>query len=216
MNKPRINNHFLRSKHPRREKSRQNVVSETSAASCWGASLQDAVSNKPSFASAPLRHKGTYFSLIFLSFSTRQATWTRTQRSKKKKRKKSCLVLGEGRLSVNARGNFSRDALAPSNKNSECCLCQAETSGHLITDKWGLVLASVRINPFCKHSYPNLLNMSFRNCTKSRILFLRFFKASARPDRDARERWKMGGCHNLHLAGKLFPAPSVAPPSNPA
>lgn len=39
------------------------------------------------------------------------------------------------------------------------CLCQAGTSGHLIIDKWGLVLASVRINPFCKHSYPNLLNM---------------------------------------------------------
>lgn len=95
------------------------MVSETSAASCWGASLQDAVSNKPPFASAPLRHKGTYFSLIFLSFSTRQATRTHTQRSKRKKKKARRLVLGEGRLSVNARGNFSGDALAPSNKNSE-------------------------------------------------------------------------------------------------
>lgn len=75
------------------------------------------------------------------------------------------LVLCEGRLSVNTRGNFSGDALAPSNK-TECCCCQAETSGHLITDKWGLVLASARINPFCKHSYPNLRNMSFHNCTK--------------------------------------------------
>ena len=51
-------------------------------------------------------------------------------------------------------------------KLRECCLCQAETSGHLITDKWGLVLASARINPFCKHSYPNLLNMSLHDCNK--------------------------------------------------
>lgn len=112
--------HFLWMSHPGWETSRQNVVSETSAASCWGASLQDAVSSKPPFASAPLRHKGTYFSLIFLSFSTRQATRPRTQRSKKKKKKQvSRLVLGEGRLSANAQGNFSGDALAPSNKNSE-------------------------------------------------------------------------------------------------
>lgn len=56
-------------------------------------------------------------------------------------------------------------------KLRERCLCQAETSGHLITDKWGLVLATARINPFCKHSYPNLLNMSFQNFTKMQMWF---------------------------------------------
>lgn len=43
------------------------------------------------------------------------------------------------------------------------CLCQVGTSAHLITDKWGFVPASVRINPFYKHSYPNLLNMPLAN-----------------------------------------------------
>lgn len=56
------------------------------------------------------------------------------------------------------------------------CLCQVGTSAHLITDKWGFVPASVRINPFCKHSYPNLLNMplAHQRCTNI-ALFWCFF-----------------------------------------
>ncbi len=53
------------------------------------------------------------------------------------------------------------------------CLCQVGTSAHLITDKWGFVPASVRINPFCKHSYPNLLNMPL--CTSVMHKYCSFY-----------------------------------------
>lgn len=109
-----------------------------------------------------LGHKGIFMNLIFLSFF-------RTVRGQTHKEGKPCrLVLCEGRLSGNiSRGMLWRRVI----KLRERCLCQAETSGHLITDKWGLVLASARINPFCKHSYPNLLNMSFHNFTKMQMWF---------------------------------------------
>lgn len=106
-------------------------------------------------------------------------------------------------------------------KLRERFLCQAETSGHLITDKWGLVLASARINPFCKHSYPNLLNMSFRNFTKMQMWFpprrlLREIDLGGRlgetcPEIYEGDRVKNKnriGCHNLHLAN-CSPMPSV-------
>lgn len=55
------------------------------------------------------------------------------------------------------------------------CLCQVGTSAHLITDKWGFVPASVRINPFCKHSYPNLLNMPLANQRCTSIALFKFY-----------------------------------------
>lgn len=119
-------------------------------------------------------------------------------------------------------------------KLGECCLCQAETSGHLITDKWGLVLASARINPFCKHSYPNLLNMSFHNCTEQKEQFYLRFPMRARlikeqftarchqnwtviPDRSGRQEDVGNRCHNLHLASYLLEPSLVysSPPNIP-
>lgn len=90
-------------------------------------------------------------------------------------------------------------------KLGECCLCQAETSGHLITDKWGLVLASARINPFCKHSYPNLLNMSFHNCTKPKVYFHHSFSNEPEIDQGrllCASPWNVNKWHRIEVEKK--------------